>query len=74
MSGASSDRRIPSEDGLEAELHAGMHREEAGFAEPGTGLPRQETGFAEQEHSAETIVDPQRMEIFIEAMTPPGPD
>ena len=102
MSGASSDRRIPSEDGQEAELHAGMHREEAGFAEPGTGLPRQEagfaepgtglprqetgfaepgtglprqeTGFAEQEHSAETIVDPQRMEIFIEAMTPPGPD
>ena len=102
MSGASSDRRIPSEDGQEAELHAGMHREEAGFAEPGTGLPRQEagfaepgtglprqetgfaepgtglprqeTGFAEQEHSAETIVDPLRMEIFIEAMTPPGPD
>ena len=102
MSGASSDRRIPSEDGQEAELHAGMHREEAGFAEPGTGLPRQEAGFAEPgtglprqeagfaesgsclprqeagfaepEHSAETIVDPQRMEIFIEAMTPPGPD
>ena len=88
MSGASSDRRIPSADGQEAELHAGMHREEAGFAEPGTGLPRQETGFAEpgtglprqkagiaeQEHFAETIVDPQRMEIFIEAMTPPGPD
>ncbi|MDO4408794.1 MAG: O-methyltransferase [Eubacteriales bacterium] len=74
MSGASSDRRIPSADGQEAELHAGMHREEAGFAEPGTGLPRQETGIAEREHFAETIVDPQRMEIFIEAMTPPGPD
>lgn len=88
MSGASSDRRIPSADGQEAELHAGMHREEAGFAEPGTGLPRQEAGFAEagtglprqetgiaeREHFAETIVDPQRMEIFIEAMTPPGPD
>ena len=88
MSGASSDRRIPSADGQEAELHAGMHREEAGFAErgtglprqetgiaeAGTGLPRQETGIAEREHFAETIVDPQRMEIFIEAMTPPGPD
>jgi len=74
MSGASSDRRIPSADGQEAELHAGMHREEAGFADPGTGLPRQETGIAEREHFAETIVDPQRMEIFIEAMTPPGPD
>ncbi len=88
MSGASSDRRFPSEDGQETELHAGMHREEAGFSEPGTGLPRQETGFAEPgtglprqeagfaepEHFAETIVDPQRMEIFIEAMTPPGPD
>lgn len=88
MSGASSDRRIPSADGQEAELHAGMQREEAGFADPGTGLPRQEAGFAEagtglprqetgiaeREHFAETIVDPQRMEIFIEAMTPPGPD
>ena len=102
MFGASSDRRIPSADGQEAELHAGMHREEAGFAEPGTGLPRQETGIAEagtglprqeagfadpgtglprqetgiaeREQFAETIVDPQRMEIFIEAMTPPGPD
>lgn len=74
MSGASSDRRIPSADGQETELHAGMHRKETGFAEPGTGLPRQEAGFAEPEHFAETIVDPQRMEIFIEAMTPPGPD
>ena len=68
MSGASDDRHGPAEGSVTL-------RETASGPCPEKKIPVETASgpCPEKEALRETVVDPQRMEVFIEAMTPPGP-
>lgn len=73
MSGASSDRGVPAKERTAQECPAETHPLQEYPAEMNASQEYPAEERTAQECPAETIIDPQRMEIFIEAMTPPVP-